>query len=315
VQSYVAGVLFQQGLLKDIERGTIGSNSQRESPSSVFGVSTPGRAVYQGGMTPEDIRQRVDGSLVRPNGAKVIGRVGGHSLVMDDGDISGVNQMMRLRTTNGHQITMSDSGNFFYITHANGQTWIELGAEGTVDVFSTNSINLRSQGDINLHADRDINMYAGGKFNAKSEKTMQLESTTDIVIDAQTNITLYSKATIGVKSDGTLTLNSAGGSWGAGSDLRLQADGIDLNGPAADRATTPNPITKTLLDDTSFSTSTGWVVKPQVLQSIVSRAPTHEPYPYHNLGVDVKIDLEPGQPSPPPGAPPIPAGVTFTAGP
>jgi len=313
VQSYIAGVLFQQGLLKDPERGTIGSSSQRESPSSVFGVSTPGRAVYQGGMTGDNIQQRVNDGDVRPDQAAVIGRVGGHSLVMDDGDIRGTNQMMRLRTTNGHQITMSDSGNFLYITHANGQTWIELGAAGTVDVFSTNSINLRSQGDINLHADRDINMYAGRTFKAKSEKTMQLESITDIVMDAQTNITLYSKATIGVKSDGTLTLNSAGGSWGAGSDLRLQAGGIDLNGPAADKVTTPNPITKTLLDDTSFSTSTGWVVKPQALTSIVSRAPTHEPYPYHNLGVDAKLKFEQGKPTPPPGAPPVPAGVTFNA--
>jgi hypothetical protein len=313
VQSYIAGVLFQQGLLKDPERGTIGSSSQRESPSSVFGVSTPGRAVYQGGMKPDDIQQRVNAGDVRPNQAQVIGRVGGHSLVMDDGDIRGTNQMMRLRTTNGHQITMSDSGNFLYITHANGQTWIELGAAGTVDVFSTNSINLRSQGDINLHADRDINMYAGRTFKAKSEKTMQLESITDIVMDAQTNITLYSKATIGVKSDGTLTLNSAGGSWGAGSDLRLQAGGIDLNGPAADRVTTPNPITKTLLDDTSFSTSTGWIVKSQALTSIVSRAPTHEPYPYHNLGVDAKLKFEQGKPTPPPGAPPVPAGVVVKA--
>ena len=132
-------------------------------------------------------------------------------------------------------------------------------------------------------------------------------------MDAQTDITIYSKATIGVKSDGTLTLNSAGGSWGAGSDLRLQAGGIDLNGPASDRVSTPNPITKTLLNDTSFSTSTGWIVIPQALTSIVSRAPTHEPYPYHNLGVDVNIKFEEGKPTPPPGAPVVPAGVVITA--
>jgi hypothetical protein len=38
----------------------------------------------------------------------------------------------------------------------------------------------------------------------------------------------------------------------------------------------------------------------------VSRAPTHEPYPYHNKGVDVEIEFEEGKPSPPPGAVPVP---------
>jgi hypothetical protein len=313
VHGYVAQAMFQQGIIKDIERGTITSSSQRESPSAVFGISTPGTAVYQGGMKPNDIRRKLDAGEIRPDQAQVIGRVGGHSLVMDDGNLDGNNSMIRLRTTNGHQITMSDSGNFFYIIHANGQTWLEFGVEGTVDVYSTNSINLRTKGDINLHADRDINMYAGRNFKVKSKETMQLESVTNIVMNAQTDITLYSKATVGIKADGSLTLNSASGSWGAGSALVLEAGGIDLNGPAAGKVKTPNPITKTLLDDTEFSTSRGWQVKPQALESIVSRATSHEPYPYHNKGVDVEVEFEKGDPSPPPGAVPVPAGLEIVA--
>jgi len=49
------------------------------------------------------------------------------------------------------------------------------------------------------------------------------------------------------------------------------------------------------------------------LETIVPRAPTHEPYPYHNLGVDVKVKLEQGKPAPPPGAPVVPAGVVIKA--
>jgi len=313
VHGYVAQALFQQGLIRDIERGTITSSSQRESPSAVFGISTPGIPVFQGGMKPNDIRRKLDSGEVRPDQAQVIGRVGGHSLVMDDGNLDGNNSMIRLRTTNGHQITMSDSGNFFYIIHANGQTWLEFGVEGTVDVYSTNSINLRSKGDINLHADRDINMFAGRNFKVKSKETMQLESVTNIVMNAQTDITMYSKSTVGVKADGVLAINSASGSWGAGSALVLEASGIDLNGPAAGKVKSPNPITKTLLDDTAFSTSRGWQVKPQALESIVSRATSHEPYPYHNKGVDVDVEFEPGDPSPPPGATPVPAGIEIVA--
>ncbi len=309
VQGFVAQSLFQQGLIEDVERGTILSSSQRETPSSVFGIITPGIPIFQGGMKPNDIRAKLDAGEIKPNDARVIGRTGGHSVIMDDGDLQGDNSMLRLRTTKGHQITMSDTGNFFYIIHANGQTWLEFGVEGTVDVYSSNSVNIRTKGDINLHADRDINMFAGRNFRVKSNEDMQLESAKSMVLNAQEKVTLYSKAAIGVKADGTLTLNSSGGSWGAGGELRLKAGALDLNGPAADTVAAPNPLTKTLLDDTEFNNSTGWQVVSQKLESVVSRAPTHEPYPYHNKGVDVVVAFEEGTPTPPPGAVPVPAGV------
>jgi hypothetical protein len=313
VQSVVAQALLQQGLITDNERGTINSSSQRETPSAVFGVSTPGTAIYQGGMKPNDIKAKLNEGTLKPGDAQVIGRVGGHTLVMDDGDLEGNNALLRLRTSKGHQITMSDTGNFFYIVHANGQTWIEFGVEGTVDVYATNSVNIRTKGDINLHADRDINMFAGRYLKMKSKQDMQLETDTFLSVQSKENITLYSKNTIGVKADGTLTLNSASGSWGAGSALILQAGGIDLNGPAADTVANPQPLTTTLLDDTEWDTSKGWIVKPNGLKSTVSRAPTHEPYPYHNKGVDVEIKFEEGKPSPPPGAVPVPAGIEIQA--
>ena len=313
VQSVVAQSLLQQGLINDTERGTINSSSQRESPSAVFGISTPGIPIYSGGMKPNDIRTKLNAGEIKPNDAKVIGRVGGHSLVMDDGDLEGNNALLRLRTSKGHQITMSDSGNFFYIVHANGQTWIEFGVEGTVDVYATNSVNVRTKGDINLHADRDINMFAGRFVKIKSKQDMQLDTDTFLSVRAQQDITLYSKNTIGVKADGTLTLNSASGSWGAGSALALQAGGIDLNGPAAGTVANPQPLTTTVLDDTEWNSSRGWIVKPEGLKSTVSRAPTHEPYPYHNKGVDINIAFEDGKPSPPPGAVPVPPGIEIQA--
>jgi uncharacterized protein (DUF2345 family) len=209
---------------------------------------------------------------------------------------------------------MSDSGNFFYITHANGQTWMEFGAEGTVDVYSTNSINMRTAGDINFHADRDINMFAGRNVQIKSTKRMQLESMETMILDAQKDITVYSKNTIGVKADGALTINSASSSWGSGSELIVTAAQIDFNGPAAGQVTTPNPVTRTLFDEVKFNSSKGWETKVDDLTSICSRITTHEPYPYHNKGVDVPpFSFEPGKPTPPPGATPVPAGVEINA--
>jgi hypothetical protein len=264
-------------------------------------------------MKPNDILQKIQNNEIKPEDARVIGRMGGHTLVMDDGDLTGANALFRLRTSKGHQITMNDSGNFFYITHANGQTWLEFGAEGTVDVFSTNSVNIRTNGDINMHADRDINMFAGGNIQVKSTKSTTIEAVTDLNISAQNDFKIYSKATLGVKADGTMAVQSADGSWNGGESLLFTAGGIDLNGPAAPVVTAPKPIATIELDDTTFNTSNGWEVDEKALKTIVPRAPTHEPYPYHNKGVDVKIKLEPGQPTPPPGAVPVPAGWNFKA--
>ena len=313
VQSYVAGAIFQQGLITDPERGPIKSSSQRETPSAVFGISTPGTAIYQGGMKPNDIRKKINNGEIKPSQAQVIGRVGGHSLLMDDGDLDGNNAMLRLRTSKGHQITMSDSGNFFYLIHANGQTWVEFGVEGTVDVYATNSVNIRTKGDINLHADRDINMYAGRDVSIKAKENMYMQAEIDLNVMCQNSLKVYSKGTVGIKSDGTLGLQSSTGSWDGGGSLTFSGGSIDLNGPAAAAVDAPNPITKTVLDDTAFSTSEGWGVLVDGLESIVSRAPTHEPYPYHNKGVDVEVAFEEGEPSPPPGAEPVPPGVEIEA--
>ena len=168
VHSFLAAEMFQQGTLGDTQRGPIGSTSQRESPSAVFGVSTPGRPVYQGGLTESDIKKRIAAGSITAADVTVIGRKGGHSIVLDDGNLEGDDQLVRIRTAGGHQITMSDDGNFFYIIHANGQAWLEFGQEGTVDVYATNAVNVRTQGTINLHADKDINMFAGGTINMKS---------------------------------------------------------------------------------------------------------------------------------------------------
>lgn len=310
VHAAAAETMFKQGLLKDPERGPIGSTSQRESPSSVFGISTPGTPIYQGGLKPGDIQTKIDTGKVKPQDFNVIGRVGGHSFVMDDGDIHGENRLIRFRTTAGHQITMSDSGDFLYIMHANGLSWIELGAEGTVDVYATNSVNFRTKGDFNVHAERDINLFAGRDYKVKAKRNIRLEAEVDFKASAQEDFKLYSKRLIAVKSDGSISLDSKlGGSWNGGKALIFQAKGIDLNGPPAPTLRPMAPLTKTILDDTTFTSAEGWKVKKESLESIVSRTPTHEPYPYHNKGVDIKVDIEKGKPTPNPSSVPLPPGV------
>ena len=307
VHSFQAAIFFQQGLDKDPERGPIISNAQRESPSTVYGISTPGQPIYQGGADPNTIRQKLNSGELKPQDVKVIGRKGGHTLVMDDGDLDGNNALLRLRTAKGHQIMMNDSENFFQFIHSNGQTWIELGSEGTVDVFSTNSVNVRTNGTINLHADKDINMFAGGNINMKSNAATNIGAVTTMNMASQGAMTIYSQAPIGIRSDGSLALKSQSGSWDGGSALKFKASRIDLNGGSATDVKVPKLYPKTTLDDTTFDNSSGWEVKVNALESIVTRAPTHEPYPYHNKGVEASVSLTEGTPTPPPDAEPVPS--------
>jgi len=291
VHSVVAGVMMQQGLIRDTVRGPITSNSQRESPSACYGMVTPGKPVYQSGISDLEIKRRLERGELTPEDIQVISRQGGHSIVMDDGNLEGRDSLVRIRTAKGHQITMSDDGDCFYIIHANGQTWLEFGKQGTVDVFSTNSVNVRTQGTINLHADRDINMFAGGAINMKSTTfKVQADATLDLI--GTGSMTLYSKNLIGIKSDGSLNLkNTSAGSWDAGSSMNLKAGCINLNSGGGAPVNTPSNLRDLSLADTRFVPDQGWTVEFGKLKTIVTRAPTHEPYPYHNQGVSAVTNV------------------------
>jgi hypothetical protein len=292
VHSVVAAVMLQQGLINDPVRGPIASNAQRESPSTVFGMSTPGRPIYSGGLSEQDIRQRLESGAVQPQDAIIVARRGGHSIVMDDGDLTGQDQLIRIRTAKGHQITMSDSGDSFYIIHANGQTWMEFGSQGTVDVYASNSINFRSAGDINLHADRSVNINAKALVNVRGERAIALES--DLIqANATQAMLLYSKSYVGIKSDGSLSLKATKtGTWDGGSNMVLSAGCIALNSGSAPDVPEPAKITLQNLPDTTFEQNRGWIVQPGKIKTVATRAPTHEPYPFHGRGITASADLQ-----------------------
>ena len=309
VQGVVAGILFQQGLNKDPIRGPIRSNSQRESPSTVYGISTPGKAIYQGGLDPKTIKAKLEKGEVKPQEVQVIGRMGGHTFVMDDGDLEGTDTLIRIRTAKGHQITMSDDGDCFYITHANGQTWMEFGKQGTVDVYSTNSINLRTEGTLNLHADKNINMYAGGTIKMKAQEKMFVESGKTMILSSQDKMLISGTKYVGVRSDGTLGIKSKVGGWEATSALNFKGKVINLNGAPTPPVPEVPALTNYKLADTKFDATQGWIVDPGTLETIVTRAPTHEPYPYHAKGVNNKTDLN----ATPEAQDPVPSNATTTA--
>jgi hypothetical protein len=290
VHSYVASIMQQQGILRDKYRGPISSSANRETPSRVgWGVSTPGRPIYQGGYTDETLVSNLNAG---PQDYNIIARRGGHSLVMDDGDVIGRDQLIRLRTALGHQILMSDDGQMLSILHSNGQSYIELGKEGTVDIFATNSVNIRTQGDLNLHADNDLNLHAGRNVNINASENMSVNSDKKYSQRVGEAYALYSLANITIKSDAAIGLDAAG-QVGLKSAADIFAEGakIHLNDGAA--SVVPKgvePIEITQHPDTLFDKTVGWAAALAKLNSITSRAPAHMPWMSANQGVDVIVE-------------------------
>jgi hypothetical protein len=300
VHAFHAATMYQQGVIKDPIRGPITSTAYRESPSRAFGISTPGKPVYNAALQEHNVVQSFNSGAVSGSDAKIEGRYGGHSFVMDDGDISGKNALMRFRTSKGHQITMSDDGDCLHIMHANGQSWVELGKEGTLDVYAANSVNIRSQGDINFHADQNINMYAGQNAGLNAKKTVFREGQEKLSLIGEKSVVMYSSQIISYKSDGTIVTESLKGTnIKSGGPVSLHGGPLVLLNTGGKMQTMPpDYIKRTTLPDVSH-TDGGWVVANGALESITSRAPTHEPYPHHNKGVSTNVTYDPGGAVPP----------------
>ena len=159
-------ILKNQGLDEDRARGVSSSTVRRETPSRVFGISTPGIPVnYDDEGWPSY-------------------RLPGHQFVMDDGDELGRNQLIRLRTGAGSQIVMNDSVGIIYIINKDGTSWIEMTEEGKIDIFSQDSIS--------INTDKDFNVNASGNINMNAFKNVQVRSNAESKYEAGGNLHVLS---------------------------------------------------------------------------------------------------------------------------
>lgn len=307
----IADVFLEQGLLEDDVRGITTSTMRRNSPSMVFGISTPG---------PYDRREgakRVSVGKKQTKSANTVpsSRMGGTQFVMDDGDDQyqrkkpasegspeyadllkkekgtpniPYGEHFRIRTRTGHQILMHNSEDLIYIGNAKGTTWIELTSNGKIDIYAQDSVSIHTENDLNIKADRDINLEAGRNFNIKAAGKFHAESggDTELVIGANGFITTASTLHAKSGADNNLT---AGGTTNisSGGNVVMTGAQVHMNGPAAAAAsaasalgTHANPVT---------STTSGWKAKYQkgTMNSIMRRVPMHEPWILHeNLAPD-----------------------------
>lgn len=272
-------VLKAQGLDRDITRGTITSSSQRESPSNVFGISTPGRPYKNDPANDPNFAAKVAAGTLTEDDYAVTTRKGGHTFIMDDGSVAGVDQLVRLRTAGGHQIMMHDTDNTMYIANADGTVWLELGPEGRLDVFSAGGINFRTQGSINMHADQNITMNAGGKFSVRAENAVQFDAAKFNVLTGS-GINLQTTGKFEAKSGGNFNIDAAGQmSLKAGSKIIEDAGSLSMLTDKGVDVTALKMIPLNTLPDTVADASSGlYKINAGKLSTIVSIAPSHEPY-------------------------------------
>jgi hypothetical protein len=178
VNNILADQLLKQGVIQDDVRGTTSSSAKRESPSNVFGMSTPGR-IRSDSRT---MNIGVGGAPIKPD------RNPGHTFVMDDGAEDGTNQLTRLRTASGHQLLMHDTAGVVYLANGSGKAFIEMDKNGKISIYSDKGIDIRAEGDFNLHADDNINFHAGKKIKFTAEENVVLNAEKYVYVMGESGI-------------------------------------------------------------------------------------------------------------------------------
>ena len=304
--------LVQQGLLLDTIRGVTSSSARREAPSQVFGISTPG---------PVDPNGKKGEIGYKPKQNVPITRLGGTQFVMDDGDINGENELVRIRTRTGHQILLHNSQDLIYIANSKGTAWIELTSQGKLDIFATDSVSIHSESDFNLRADRDFNIEAGRNINMRAIQNyetnvsgfynlivndyakLSVKNDVDLTIGQTAKVSVGQNFNLGVGQDIMIgaenSVNITGGEGvaiGSGGEFSVDSNGniilvgpqIHMNGlpakaPAGPSAAEPPPLLS-LFSLPYRNPDAGWAnakYKTDNIKSIMQRVPTHEPWDQH----------------------------------
>jgi putative chitinase len=278
--------LLAQGLLLDTVRGVTSSSARREVPSGVFGISTPGP------LDPNGKKGKIgyEGNRQAP-----VSRLGGSTFVMDDGDVNGQNELVRIRTRTGHQILMHNSQDLIYIANSKGTAWIEMTSNGKLDIYAQDSVSIHTENDFNFRADRDINLEAGRNIHVRAGKNMEtniggynylsvdedqkisvrgqhdeiIGGTVKVSVVGSYNLNVAedikqsASATINLASEGNINLGTAASlNFGANGNILGSGANIHWNGPAAAAAasadTAEAPPALPLFSLPNRSTDAGW---------------------------------------------------------
>lgn len=266
-----ARVLQRQGLLVDTIRGQSTSTFLRDGDTSMIGFNTPG-----GVGTSRDIVSTEGPGGEQTRNARPLTRLGGHTFVMDDGDGEGNNNLVRIRSGKGGQFLIHDTAELVYITNQSGNAWIEMTADGKIDIYAKDSISIHSEADFNFRADRDIHFEAGRNLNLRGLERTYIEGNELRVLGKQDGI---------IDIRGNLDLNST--------DLRLATNDFSINSTNLNISNKINTNIRSGELDlvTQFgmrqSHGTGLEIKTNVIENQIWNAQTYNTGKTYNKGETV----------------------------
>ncbi len=277
-----AETLKAQGLIGDTVRGTTSSSARRETPSQVFGISTPGRK--NTGSTKEKVGAK------DTTQTDFVVRDTGHTFVMDDGDVNGNNQLTRLRTASGHQLLMHDTAGVVYIANGSGNSYFEMSSDGKIYIYAQDGFNLRSDGNFDMHSGGDINFHAKHSIKFTAEVDM-VNNAQYIMNIGQTGIANASQGgAITSFASGSISSYAGGGQMhGAGGRIDLAASGqIHFNSVPASSSWGPTwltpeaagIVTDETQNDVNLTVGVGGVLEANTkkTKTTVPNLVTHEPF-------------------------------------
>ena len=213
VHEYQEAIWDKQGLLKDPDRGPGTSSAFRETPSNVFGISTPGQPFE----TPTEGATNGEGTAR----VGVRGRKGGHTFIMDDGDYQGKNAMMRFRTSGGHMIMMNDTKDFIYVINSKGTGWVEINSQGDMNVYSGSKVNIFAQSEVNVETKGALKLH-GATVDIVSDGALNIQGK-DVNVLADGNAKMTGKTALHLKGKNSYLTGDA--------CLQIKSDGhIDAEG-------------------------------------------------------------------------------------
>ena len=288
--------IVAQGIDQSTSKGISNSGYMRETPAELVGITTKGRRIDSSGTDIKDRRDIISAleSGNQQQGAsgdklkvlKGFTRAKGHSFILDDGDVRGNDQLVRLRSAKGAQFLIHDTEEFVYIINQSGNAWMSMDKHGQIDIYSEKNINFRST-NINFHAEKDIKMHAGNFVDLVSDNEVNIEGAQDVSMHS-TGAMAFVNASDAVNINSGGQLNIAGGSTtsiSGGGVMSMSAGLILLQGPTVS-PTIKTSIPSSSLPDTQLN-GDFWSATTQT-RSTVDRLPAHEPYPSFDIPTEAR---------------------------
>ena len=285
LQQDVFDILRLQGLDQDSVKGGGTSGYMRETPSELIGITSKGRRTDSSG---KDISERTDiidalrsnnekqgNTGDKINTLKGFHRKKGHSVILDDGDLQGDSQLLRLKSAGGGQFLIHDSEEIVYIINQKGNAWISIDKHGQIDFFSESNISFRAK-NLNMHADENFKVHTGKNYEVVSEQEVAVQANNDVsVLSKDALVTIEGKESLNLSSNNTRI--SSGGVLDVKASGPLNMDGsiIQLAGPA-NEARKKSPININSVSDVELRD--GFYGATGKTNTTVDRFVTHEPY-------------------------------------